>query len=109
MQGYVKEATKTAKEALNLQPDDQIIITAGLTGTGVMMLGYMMAAGMNGIKLTGSGADEDEKRQGHQDYALEFSADRSMVYNPTATDVWVRINHENVKIPAGKLTRLWAN
>lgn len=48
-------------------------ITAGLTGTGVMMLGYMMAAGMNGIKLTGSGADEDEKRQGHQDYALEFS------------------------------------
>lgn len=50
-------------------------ITAGLTGTGVMMLGYMMAAGMNGIKLTGSGADEDEKRQGHQDYALEFSAD----------------------------------
>ena len=41
--------------------------------------------------------------------ALEFSADRSMVYNPSATDVWVRINHENVKIPAGKLTRLWAN
>ncbi len=41
--------------------------------------------------------------------ALEFSADRSMVYNPTATDVWVRCNHENVKIPAGKLTRLGTN
>ena len=41
--------------------------------------------------------------------ALEFSADRSMVYNPTATDVWVRCNHENVKIPAGKLTRLDTN
>ena len=50
-------------------------ITAGLTGSGMMYLGYMMAAGMNGIKLTGSGADEDEKRQGHQDYALEFSVD----------------------------------
>ena len=41
--------------------------------------------------------------------ALEFSADRSMVYNPTATDVWVRYDHENVKIPAGKLTRLGTN
>lgn len=50
-------------------------ITAGLTGSGMMYLGYMMAAGMNGIKLTGSGADEDEKRQGHQDYALEFCVD----------------------------------
>lgn len=50
-------------------------ITAGLTGSGMMYLGYMMAAGMNGIKLAGSGADEDEKRQGHQDYALEFCVD----------------------------------
>ena len=41
--------------------------------------------------------------------ALEFSADRAMVYNPTATDVWVHCNHENVKIPAGKLTRLGGN
>jgi hypothetical protein len=41
--------------------------------------------------------------------ALEFSADRSMVYNPTATDVWVRYNHESIKIPAGKLIRLEGN
>ena len=38
--------------------------------------------------------------------ALEFSADRSLVYNPTATDVWVRCNHECVKIPAGETVRL---
>lgn len=50
-------------------------IAAGLTGTGMMALGYMMAAGMNGVKLTGSGTEEDEKRQGHQDYALEFAYD----------------------------------
>lgn len=41
--------------------------------------------------------------------ALEFSSDRSMVYNPTATDVWVRYEHESIKIPAGKLTRLDTN
>ena len=41
--------------------------------------------------------------------ALEFSADRSMVYNPTATDVWVRYNHESIKIPAGQLVRLEEN
>ena len=34
--------------------------------------------------------------------ALEFSADRSMVYNPTATDVWVRYDHKSIKIPAGE-------
>ena len=34
--------------------------------------------------------------------ALEFSADRSMIYNPTATDVWVRYDHKSIKIPAGE-------
>lgn len=48
-------------------------ICAGVTGTGAMMLGYAMAKGMGGVKLTGSDVDEDEKRQGHQQYALEFS------------------------------------
>lgn len=48
-------------------------IASGLTGTGALMLGYFLAKGIGGVKLTGSGADEDEKRQGHQDYALEFS------------------------------------
>lgn len=50
-------------------------LTAGLTGSSVMALGYALAEGLSGIKITGSGTDEDEKRQGHQDYALEFSVD----------------------------------
>jgi hypothetical protein len=50
-------------------------LTSGLTGSAVMALGFALAGGMNGIKITGSGADEDAKRQGHQDYALEFSVD----------------------------------
>ena len=50
-------------------------ISAGLTGTGVMALGFFLAKGIAGVKITGSGTDEDEKRQGHQDYAVEFSID----------------------------------
>lgn len=50
-------------------------LTAGLTGSAVMVLGYALAEGLGGVKITGSGTDEDEKRQGHQDYALEFSVD----------------------------------
>lgn len=50
-------------------------LTAGLTGSAVMALGYALAEGLGGVKITGSGTDEDEKRQGHQDYALEFSKD----------------------------------
>jgi hypothetical protein len=50
-------------------------ISAGMTGTAVMALGFFLAKGIGGVKITGSGTDEDEKRQGHQDYALEFSVD----------------------------------
>ena len=50
-------------------------LAAGLTGSGAMLLGYFLASGIGGVKLTGGGTDEDEKRQGHQDYALEFSID----------------------------------
>ena len=50
-------------------------LAAGLTGSAVMALGYALAEGLGGVKITGSGTDEDEKRQGHQDYALEFSKD----------------------------------
>ena len=50
-------------------------LSSGLTGSIVMGLGFALAGGLNGIKITGSGTDEDEKRQGHQDYALEFSVD----------------------------------
>ncbi|MBQ8716864.1 MAG: polysaccharide deacetylase family protein [Clostridia bacterium] len=37
--------------------------------------------------------------------ALRFSADRTMVYNPTATDVWVDVDGKAVVCPAGKVTR----
>jgi len=50
-------------------------ISSGVTGTAAMALGYALANGMFGVKITGSGSDEDEKRQGRQDYALEFSID----------------------------------
>lgn len=37
--------------------------------------------------------------------ALRFSADRTMVYNPTATDVWVGVDHTPILCPAGKVTK----
>jgi hypothetical protein len=37
---------------------------------------------------------------------LRFSADRSMVYNPSATDVWVDVDGRAVACPAGKVTKL---
>ena len=37
--------------------------------------------------------------------ALRFSADRTMVYNPTATDVWVEVDGTPVLCAAGKLTK----
>lgn len=48
-------------------------ICAGLTGMGATAMGYALAKGFGGVKLVGSDVDEDEKRQGHQQYALEFS------------------------------------
>ena len=37
--------------------------------------------------------------------SLRFSADRTMVYNPTATDVWVEVDGTPVLCAAGKLTK----
>lgn len=34
--------------------------------------------------------------------SLVYSADGDMVYNPTATDIWVKINGKAVSVPAGK-------
>ncbi|MGN0978639.1 MAG: hypothetical protein ACI4PH_11340, partial [Faecousia sp.] len=50
-------------------------LAAGLTGTGAMALGYALAKGVGGVKLVGSNTDEDEdeERQGHQAYSIEFS------------------------------------
>lgn len=38
--------------------------------------------------------------------SLQCSADRTMFYNPTATDVWVEADKTPVKIPAGQLVKL---
>lgn len=64
----VKNGKKTAATAIDE-------MAAGLTGSAVMLLGYALASGAMGVKLTGSDVEEDEKRQGHQEYALEFSVD----------------------------------
>lgn len=37
---------------------------------------------------------------------LKFSADMKIVYNPFATDVWLQVDKEPVKIPAGATVRL---
>lgn len=50
-------------------------IASGLTGTGVYALGWILASGVLPVRLRGSGTTEDEKRQGHQDYSIEFYAD----------------------------------
>lgn len=47
-------------------------IASGLTGTGAYALGWILASGVLPVKLRGSGTTEDEKRQGHQDYSIEF-------------------------------------
>lgn len=50
-------------------------LASGITGTAALGLGYLLASGVLGVKLRGSEVEEDEKRQGHQEYALEFNAD----------------------------------
>lgn len=47
-------------------------MASGLTGTAAMALGYALASGIFGIRLRGKIEDEDEKRTGHQEYALEI-------------------------------------
>ncbi len=38
--------------------------------------------------------------------ALRFSADKTIVYNPTAIDVWIGVDYQPVKIPAGQTVKL---
>ena len=47
-------------------------MASGLTGTAAMFLGYALASGVFGIRLRGKIEDEDEKRMGHQQYAIEI-------------------------------------
>ena len=46
-------------------------IAGGLTGMGMMALGWALASGVFGIRLRGT-VDEEEKLSGHQSYALEI-------------------------------------
>lgn len=74
--GIINTLVKGAKHIRNGDVSAASVIdslASSVTGTGALALGYMMARGLAGIKLTGSLEDEDEKRQGHQAYALEFS------------------------------------
>jgi hypothetical protein len=48
-------------------------LASSLTGTAAMTMGFVLAKGLAGIKLTGSNPGEDEERQGHQEYAIEFA------------------------------------
>lgn len=48
-------------------------LASSLTGTAAMAMGFALAKGLAGIKLTGSNPSEDEERQGHQEYAIEFA------------------------------------
>ena len=38
--------------------------------------------------------------------ALRFSADRTLVYNPSAADVWIEADHVCVKLPGGATLNL---
>lgn len=38
--------------------------------------------------------------------SLEFTVDKSLVYNPTALDVWIEKDEEPIEIPAGKTVNL---
>ena len=74
--GLVKGLFNTGRSIVNGKVTASAAIdqlSAGLTGTAAMALGGLLASGIGGIRLTGSDVDDDEKRQGHQAYALEFS------------------------------------
>lgn len=50
-------------------------IAAGLTGTGVIALGYALASGIFGIRLVGNMDEDDEKNAGRQAYSLEIGGE----------------------------------
>lgn len=74
--GLVNTAVKAAKHIRNGDVSAASVIdslASSVTGTGALALGFLLAKGVGGFKITGSLDDEDEKRQGHQEYAVEFS------------------------------------
>lgn len=95
----------------NMQATEMIDrAAAGLTGTGLMMLGLYMAK--EGI-LRGSGGDDEKKKkfdelQGHQEYALELPNDTSITLDwlaPEALPFFVGANlYEQMQANNGYLT-----
>lgn len=95
----------------NMQTTEMIDhISAGLTGTGLMMLGLYMAK--EGI-LRGSGGDDEKKKkfdelQGHQEYALELPNGTSITLDwlaPEALPLFVGANlYEQMQVNNGYLT-----
>lgn len=95
----------------NMQATEMIDrATAGLTGTGLMMLGLYMAK--EGI-LRGSGGDDEKKKkfdelQGHQEYAMELPNGTSITLDwlaPEALPFFVGANlYEQMQANNGYLT-----
>lgn len=74
--GLINTAVKAAKHIRNGDVSAASVIdslASSVTGSGAMVLGFLLAKGIGGFKITGSLDDEDELRQGHQEYAVEFS------------------------------------
>ncbi len=76
----VKSGKMTASECL-----DQL--ASGLTGTGAMVLGSILAGGIFGVRLVGAQDDEDKERAGHQKYSLEFGDKTSVTIDWAAPAV----------------------
>ena len=53
-------------------------LSATLTGSAMAVLGYALASGMFGYRLRGGEVDEDEKRRGVQEYAIEMEVNGQM-------------------------------
>nr|DAG05708.1 MAG TPA: nuclease [Podoviridae sp. ct6BA50] len=101
----VKKGNMTAAQAIDN-------ISAGLTGTGLLMLGgYMAAEGLLGAFLRGGGSGDDDKDKmddlaGRQDYSLEVG-DTSVTLDwlaPEALPLFVGVNlYETWKANNGEM------
>ena len=84
-------------------------ISAGLTGSGLMALGFFLAA--EGLIRGAGGDDEEEKKfeelQGHQSYALEFPNGTSITLDwlaPEALPMFIGVNlNEMIKEEKGEV------
>lgn len=74
--GFLKTMVTTGNDLRNGEYSAATLIdrlAANLTGTAAFVLGQALARGIGNVKLVGGGVDEDEERQGHQEYAIEVT------------------------------------